>query len=232
MNQLDLWPPNYKIRFHRKAKRVKLKVSYADGLEITLPPFFNKNTISSILEENKDWIIGQLFKLKPINNDPPQHIIFHLTNEIWKINYELSTTHSKIVELGPHEIMLQGNIHNHLQCKKVLITWIKKKSAVLLTDRLKMLSEITTISYKKLSIRQQKYRWGSCSSEQNINLNFKLIFLPQHLTDHVIIHELCHIKYLNHSRKFWSLVEKYDPNYNQHRKELKKTELFLPDWLL
>ena len=77
------------------------------------------------------------------------------------------------------------------------------------------------LNYKRISIRDQKTRWGSCSKQGNLNFNYKLIFLPQYLQDYIIIHELCHLKELNHSKKFWSLVAEFCPNYKKYRKELK-----------
>ncbi|MCF7794913.1 M48 family metallopeptidase [Patescibacteria group bacterium] len=77
------------------------------------------------------------------------------------------------------------------------------------------------VKYKKISIRNQKTRWGSCSKEANLNFNYKIILLAEHLQDYIIIHELCHLKELNHSKRFWDLVASICPDYKKHRRELK-----------
>ncbi|NLM19492.1 MAG: M48 family metallopeptidase [Clostridiaceae bacterium] len=78
---------------------------------------------------------------------------------------------------------------------------------------------------KRITIRHQKTRWGSCSSKGNISLNLNCGFIPQELFEYVMVHELAHLYEMNHSSTFWSIVESYLPNYKQLRKELKKYPL-------
>lgn len=78
------------------------------------------------------------------------------------------------------------------------------------------------VTYGKISIRDQKTRWGSCSSEGNLSFNWRLILAPPDVLDYVVIHELCHRKEMNHSKEFWALVESLMPHYKECRKWLKK----------
>jgi hypothetical protein len=75
----------------------------------------------------------------------------------------------------------------------------------------------------RIAIKNTKTRWGSCSSKGNLNFNYKIIFLKKELADYLIVHELCHLGELNHSKKFWNLVKKTLPNYIELNKELRKT---------
>ena len=77
-------------------------------------------------------------------------------------------------------------------------------------------------SYQKLIIKTFKTKWGSCSSNQNISLNFKLVHLPIRFLEYVVIHEVCHLKEKNHGKNFWKLVEELCPNYKEIRKELNQ----------
>ncbi|MDR3628564.1 MAG: M48 family metallopeptidase, partial [Ignavibacteriaceae bacterium] len=74
----------------------------------------------------------------------------------------------------------------------------------------------------KVTIRNQKTRWGSCSARGNLSFNFNLVRYRKEIIDYVIVHELCHLKEMNHSNKFWNLVEKICPDYKALRRELKK----------
>jgi predicted metal-dependent hydrolase len=76
--------------------------------------------------------------------------------------------------------------------------------------------------YKKVSIRNQRSRWGSCSKAGNLNFNYAIHALPPHLMDYVIVHELCHLSVFNHSRAFWDLVAQALPNYQTLRAELRQ----------
>ena len=74
----------------------------------------------------------------------------------------------------------------------------------------------------RISIRDTKTRWGSCSKRGNLNFNYKILFLPAYLADYVVVHELCHLQEFNHSQNFWSLVAKMVPEHKAFRAELKK----------
>ena len=79
--------------------------------------------------------------------------------------------------------------------------------------------------YGRISIKNQKSCWGSCSRKGNLNFNYKILFLPERLQDYVIVHELCHLKEMNHSRKFWELVAQTVPDHVARRRELRKSGL-------
>ncbi len=102
----------------------------------------------------------------------------------------------------------------------------RKTILKLIPARVKEYAEIIGVSYGRITIRNQKTRWGSCSSKGNLNFNCQLMRLPEELRDYVIIHELCHRKEMNHSAKFWSEVEKYCPDYKALRKKLKAEMIY------
>ena len=76
------------------------------------------------------------------------------------------------------------------------------------------------VEYQRVTIRNQKTRWGSCSSKGNLNFNYRLFYLPEELLDYVVVHELAHRRYMNHSPQFWQEVETYCPDYETCRKKL------------
>ena len=80
------------------------------------------------------------------------------------------------------------------------------------------------VTYGKLTIRQQATRWGSCSGRGNLNFNWKLVLVPEDLVDYVVVHELAHRKEMNHSPRFWKLVEEQLPDYRERRKRLREYE--------
>lgn len=97
----------------------------------------------------------------------------------------------------------------------------KKEARRIITEKLLFFNKFYNLPYKKIAIRNQRSRWGSCSKKGNLNFNFKIIFLPEHAQNYIIVHELCHLQEFNHSKNFWHLVSQTIPNYKQIRKEIK-----------
>ena len=94
-----------------------------------------------------------------------------------------------------------------------------------LEGRINQLAQKNHFTFNKLSIKNQKTRWGSCSQKNNINLNARLLHLPTELIDYVILHELVHIKVKNHSKEFWSILDSYVGDSKFYDKELKKYKI-------
>lgn len=101
----------------------------------------------------------------------------------------------------------------------------KEEARQYIASRLSEYNKIYDLKFNKVSIRKQKTRWGSCSRQGNLNFNYKLIFLPAHLADYIIVHELCHLEELNHSDRFWALVARTVPDYSAIKKELRSIRL-------
>jgi len=101
----------------------------------------------------------------------------------------------------------------------------KKEVMRLVKDRVEFYNKTYNFSFNKISIKNQKTRWGSCSSKGNLNFNYKILFLSEELRDYIIVHELCHLVEMNHSKSFWSLVAKACPDYLELRKRLRKIEI-------
>ncbi len=102
--------------------------------------------------------------------------------------------------------------------------FLKEKESLrkLAKKRILYFNEFYNFSFNKIFIKNQKTRWGSCSSKKNLNFNISILKLPKELQDLIFVHEMCHLKEMNHSEKFWDLVEKKIPNYKELNKELKK----------
>lgn len=98
----------------------------------------------------------------------------------------------------------------------------KEAARVFVHERLAHYNAHYGFTYRRVAIRDQKTCWGSCSEKGNLNFNYRLLFLPPELADYVIIHELCHLGELNHSKAFWVLVAQACPEYAAHRRELQR----------
>lgn len=97
----------------------------------------------------------------------------------------------------------------------------KEAARRLAHERLAHFNRIYNFSYGDISIRDQKTRWGSCSRSGNLNFNYKLAVVPEHIADYVVVHELCHCKEFNHSKAFWDLVARAIPDHKEIRRQLR-----------
>ncbi|MEI6893259.1 MAG: SprT family zinc-dependent metalloprotease [Colwellia sp.] len=113
------------------------------------------------------------------------------------------------------------------QVKKQLEIYFKQEAKQLIIERLEFMSKQTSLIPTKINIRQYRARWGSCNNRGEVSFNYLLMMTPIFVIDYVIVHELCHLVFLNHSKAFWQLVEKHSPDYKTAKDWLKshQTEL-------
>lgn len=97
----------------------------------------------------------------------------------------------------------------------------KEDARKIVTEKIAHFNQYYQFRVGRVSIKNQKSRWGSCSKKGNLNFNYRIVFLPEKLADYIVVHELCHLGQFNHSKKFWDLVSETLPNYQELRKQLR-----------
>jgi len=97
----------------------------------------------------------------------------------------------------------------------------RQRALLLARQKIEYWNQFYGFSYGRVTIKNQKTRWGSCSKKGNLNFNYRIVHLPEPLLDYLIVHELCHLKELNHGRGFWDLVNKTIPGFKKARRELR-----------
>lgn len=115
--------------------------------------------------------------------------------------------------------LIQDSRANYLKQKEIARELAHKKVI--------QFNQFYKLNYKKISIKNQKTCWGSCSKKGNLNFNYKIALIPEELADYIVAHEICHLKEFNHSRQFWDLLAKTIPDYRLRRMALKKVGVIL-----
>lgn len=229
------WPPVFSIRHSTRAKRINLRLCPERGLTLTVPKRTSEKTALEFLDQQKAWVFKHqhLLQPKPQTQTLPEIIELFAINKIWKLRYEKISGYKKIKLLQlPNELVLYGEDLELQRCLHELKEWLYMTAQKEFSLWLKQLSVQCDLPFKQLSVRNQSTRWGSCSYEKNINLNIKLLFLPRAITHYILIHELCHTKHLNHSAKFWHLVESFVPDYRSLKLQLKQIKhADFPRWV-
>jgi len=232
---------DYKVRYSKRAKYLKIAVTKA-GVEVIVPNKIrvSAKTIQDFILEKKTWIMKNLEYFSKHGSEDldikdllPEKINLLAIEKAYDIFY-IPTVSKKIKLLTNQnlQIKLLGDLKSPIACIKLLKAWLKQTANEYLLQLLKEISSETGLTYAKSCIRDNTTRWGSCSSEKSISLCCKLLFLPPNLARHVILHELCHTKHMNHGVRFWRLLEKYDQNAKVHAAQLSKISQDLPAWAL
>ncbi len=125
-----------------------------------------------------------------------------------------------VVYLPPGSKLASTTVQHCIRTAVIAI--LRKEAKAQLPGRLKQLATQHNFQYAKLRYSHASGRWGSCNSEGTISLNIALMKLPDELIDYVLIHELCHTRYMNHSPNFWREVERYDPHFRLHKRQIKR----------
>lgn len=161
----------------------------------------------------------------------PDEIFLPALEERWTVRYR--KTSGRTVQArgnGAGIITVSGSIEDGRQVKRALRRWLIRQARVSLVPWLDELSVQAGLPYGNVTVRGQKTRWASCSSRGNINLNFRLLFLPADVVRYILNHELCHTLHLNHSKRFWSKVASLEPGYKIMNSFAKKGMEEVPEW--
>ncbi len=231
------WPPPYSVRISKRAKYAHLEITLRNGLEVVVPTHYTQSAIEDLLRQKRRWIEKHLpsvliRKDDTLSYEKPTTLTLRALDETWQLEYT-STLDKRIksIALPEQRLALMGNFNDEWRWQKALNEWLKLHAERNFYPWLERLAAKHGLAFKDLQVRGQKTRWGSCSSDKEISLNYKLLFLPRSLAQHILLHELCHTRYMNHSRRFWQLLMKMDPDSSQHRHALRTAERYMPNWI-
>jgi predicted metal-dependent hydrolase len=159
-----------------------------------------------------------------ITKEPATLNFFYLGNEI-RVNqsFDLFLSRHKI-SFKKGQLFVTSPPTSKDEIKIIFDAWLKHLAKKYITSRTRQLSIRYGFNIGKVIIRGQKTRWGSCSARRNLSFNYKLMKYREEVIDYVIIHEMCHLKEMNHSKKFWALVAKICPDFKSLKKELKSPQ--------
>ncbi|MCX7120572.1 MAG: SprT family zinc-dependent metalloprotease [Gammaproteobacteria bacterium] len=232
------WPPQYTIRHSKRAKRVSMRIYAGSGLEVVIPQRQKNFDVLGFINQHRDWIekhAQQFTFLLPDNADEkalPEIIELKSINKNIDIIYRpINATTGVSYRVDKNKIIFYGAITDFSVCVPAVVQHLKKQAKKYLGELLNQLSIECNLPYQKLSIRGQKTVWGSCTAQKNIQLNYKILFLPKAIARYILIHELCHTVHLNHSVSFWKCVARFVPDFRAQVKLLRQADQFLPRWL-
>lgn len=222
-------PLSYTHRTSRKAKHLTIKIEPDGQVIVVTPPRVSQKQIDHFVTSKQDWIKATLIKInsrKTLIDHQSEILVFG--KKFTKI-VTSTTQHSMGVIVRAKTILINtyghpsvGKTSNKRAAQTLLVRFLKNTAQKYIVPRTHQFSSLMDISLAKIVLREQKTRWGSCSSTGTLSFNWRLAHHSTKIIDYVIIHELAHRHQPNHSLAFWRLVQKYDPEYRIHRGWLKR----------
>jgi len=217
------------------------------GLEVIIPRMFDRNKIQPFIEEHTEWVIKNLEKRLVKKQKAAEHqikdgSIINILGQPKTVRVMGTRQHKPFVKearalkykgdtayYDNEEIIIfmpkteDDESKNEGEIKKALEKHLRQKAKKLFQKRTAEIAETMGLTYKRVTVKAQKTRWGSCSRDKNLNFNWRLILADPVTMDSIIVHELAHLVHLNHGRRFYDLVAKYSPDHKLHSKKLKDT---------
>lgn len=222
---------DYTIRRSKRTKNIKISIKSEGQVVVSLSPYAPDFVAKQFLKENEKWVLKKLSGIPSIAKT--------VFKEGQKLNFlgqkfyelKLFTSKGKRSFLREHFRELhffQGSDCEDLQSeiRLHLEGFYREKARMFLTKRVSFFTNQLGVEFNKIFIKNQQTRWGSCSGKKNLNFNWRIILASKEIIDYLVIHEVCHLKEMNHGKKFWRLVESLDSDFERHREFLNKKARF------
>ena len=212
-----------------RTRRISISARPFHPLKVTLPVYESFGRAERFLEEKEKWIHKTLEKIRKLED---QYTLFSEDTRFHTHEHELKIERSDVeipkVSLSDRKILVRLPDESDIHSPEIqeMIRWgiqaaWRKEAKKYLPVRMDELSSKHQLPYNRVTIKNNRSRWGSCSQKNNINLSLHLMRLPDHLIDYILLHELAHTLHRNHGRQFWRTLEKICPNARSLDKEMR-----------
>ncbi len=238
LHQLPLWSDgavegDWRVRRSRRARRLGARVFPDGSVEIVVPASAGARQVTRFVDHHRQRI-EQLRRRWPRVDTcfPPERIDLPALGESWRCQYTPAQTVAPgaLVELGG-VLALNDSLHG-AALRAALLEWLRERARQALAPLLAALAAQLGVQYRRMQIRRQRTRWGSCSTSGTISLNCCLLFHRPEVVRYLLAHELAHLTHMNHSARFWRLVEQYEPRWREHDRALTQGWRQVPGWAL
>ena len=211
-----------RVRISAKAKSIKLRITPKNNIELVLPNRASPNQIKQayqFLQEKESWLKAKLahITINPAKFSPKIPIFGE--EHIVVLNQSISKKIRISHEQGQLTILARID---ESKINSIISDYLKQLLQVEINNYAEKISQILQVKYNQIKLRDTYSRWGSCSSSGNLSFSWRLVFAPRFVMEYVVVHELCHLLEMNHSDRFWKLVEQTCPQYSKAKIWIKQ----------
>lgn len=221
------------IRVSARARRLSLRVYPDARVEVVVPPRARPRDVEQFVAAHREWIDSKraiALRNRPAPQVfPPEAIDLRVTGEVLRLHIAGGSGSLRLSESG--QILRATGAPSRPGLRSALRKWLLRAARDRLTPRVAALSKAMGVNYSQVSIRRQRSRWGSCSARGTISLNCCLLFQRPEVVDYLIVHELTHVKHMNHSARFWQAVERHCAGWRALDRELVQGFRHVPRWV-
>jgi predicted metal-dependent hydrolase len=214
------------VRFRESARRLRLRLNYKNQVVVSAPWHYSRHDVLSFIDRQHSWLERQMTLIpekSSLSEWLKEHPFVSASGERFPVrvesvdclrpNYRFVNNPAKLILRVP-----ESRKSFEVELPKLVRTFSKDA----LTCRVNHYARRLNLKFERLAVRDQTSRWGSCSGKRNISLNWRLVLIEPELQDYVILHELAHLTEMNHSKRFWDLLDHYDPLRPDHESALKE----------
>ena len=230
--------PAYRVRESGRAKRPSVTVCLHEGIVVTVPKRFNQKRLPALLAEWQPWLQRQLAQVQKqqsalapeMQQSVPALIRLPALGREWNVQHVAGSGNGVRLRETDNSLLLVAATINDEAHRAALLRWLSRRARQHLEPMTRQLAGRHGFEFKKVSIRGQRTRWGSCSSTGTISLNYYLMFLAPELVHAVVLHELCHTRHMNHGPRFHALVEALLPRHRDLDQRINAGWQTIPAW--
>jgi len=225
----------WRVRASPRARRLAVRVLPGGFVEVVVPRGTRPRTVEQFVARHRRWIERTLDLYRPAAEVPPGSLLAHVSFPATGRRFELRLTGGEgpvRLTVGETAIRITGGAGRPTLVRHALQRFAMREAHAALGPWLAQLSAATGLTYMQMQIRRQRTRWGSCSPSGTISLNACLMFQPPPVVNYLLLHELAHTRHMNHSRRFWRLVERFEPDWRELDAALTRGWREVPFWAL
>ena len=215
----------YSVRHSAKARHKRIRVG-PSGVEVVLPLRTDARHAEALLREHGDWLLRHTRRMQDaLKRQQALHQyknVLLLRGREVRVQVRVITDATAHVTLDGDEITISVPTGSAGDSQQVLQAWLRKQAHHDLSARVRERGAQMGLVPTRLVLRDQRTRWGSCSRTGTISLNWRLVLGPPTVLDYVVVHELAHLREMNHSPRFWHLVRSFCPDFERHKRLLKE----------
>jgi len=222
--QLAGKPVTYTLKRTSRRRSIGLRIDDR-GLTVNMPLRASEKWLRSVLEEKAAWVVEKLESWqarKPSQQNWTDGETILYRGEHFTLRIIPSLFDAPPQLHGTQLIVHVSEIDNPALIEKILMRWYRHQALQLFTECIGHFAPLMKVNPGEIKISSARTQWGSCTTRGTVRLNWQLIKMPLHLVDYVVVHELAHLREMNHSAAFWAVVESVCPDYAKRRAELRK----------